>query len=63
MELEHLTPNAALKLASLAVHAEEFFSPNGHEFDKITILSLLADQEIRLILDDKNNAVLLPRRR
>jgi hypothetical protein len=52
-----------IKLASIAVHAEEFFSPRGHPMDQEAIRGLLADSEVRSFLDDKKNAVLLPLKR
>jgi hypothetical protein len=43
-----LSPSPALlcKLASIAVHAEEMSSPDGHEFDRIALQSALGDQEV-----------------
>lgn len=52
-----------IKLASIAVHAEELFSPDGHELDKGSIEGLLRDPEVRAFLDDPKNAVLLPLKR
>lgn len=52
-----------LKLASIAVHAEELLSPDGREADRQAILGLLADPEVRKFLDDKINAALLPLKR
>lgn len=44
-----LNPSPALlcKLASIAVHAEEASSANGHEFDRIALQSALGDQEVQ----------------
>jgi hypothetical protein len=52
-----------IKLAALAVHAEELLGSDGHEVDKGAIEGLLADLEVRAFLDDPNNAVLLPLKR
>ena len=52
-----------LKLASIAVHAEELLSPDGHEFDKQAIKGRLADPEVRRFLDAPKNKVYLPRKR
>lgn len=52
-----------VKLASIAVHAEEMLSPNGHYFDRETIKSLLNDLEVRGFLDDPANAAFLPLKR
>lgn len=34
------------KLGSIAVHADEFFSAGGHDWDRVAILSLLQDPEV-----------------
>jgi hypothetical protein len=41
------TLSVLVKLASLAVHVEEYFSAGCHQFDKTAIDQLLADPEIR----------------
>jgi len=43
-----LKPSLSLlcKLGSIVVHAEEFLSPKGHEFDRAVLAALFADQEI-----------------
>jgi hypothetical protein len=41
------TLSVLVKLASLAVHVEEYFSTGCHQFDKTAIDQLLADPEIR----------------
>jgi len=52
-----------IKLGSIAVHAEELLSPDGREADKSALLGLLADSEVRVFLDAKENAVYLPLKR
>jgi hypothetical protein len=60
-----------VKLASLAVHAEELLEEEarGHagaraaEFDRESIRGLLRDPEVREWLDDPAHAVLLPVKR
>lgn len=52
-----------IKLASIAVHVEEAYSPSGHEVDRHAISSLLADPDVRGFLDDPKNAVFLPVKR
>jgi hypothetical protein len=44
-----LNPSPALlcKLASIAVHADEASSADGHEFDRIALQSALGDQEVQ----------------
>lgn len=34
------------KLASIAIHVEEYLSTNGHHFDRAALDSLLADSEV-----------------
>ena len=60
-----LKPGAALlvKLGSVAVHAEEFLSPKGHEFDRVALDQLLADPEVRAWLRAMDGMALLPRKR
>lgn len=58
----------ALKLASLAVHAEEHLdtfrvNPPAAQFDEASLRSLLEDPEVRAVLDDPANKVFLPVRR
>ncbi len=36
-----------MKLGSIVVHVEEMLSPQGHEIDRRTILSLLSDDEVQ----------------
>ncbi len=52
-----------IKFASIAVHAEELLSADGHDADRQAILGLLADKDVRAFLDAPKNAVLLPRKR
>lgn len=52
-----------LKLACIAVHAEEFLSSDGREADRQAIMGLLRDPEVRAFLDDPANMVLLPLKR
>lgn len=52
-----------IKLASIAVHAEELFSADGREADKAAIEGLLQDHEVREFLDANENRVFLPLKR
>lgn len=60
-----LNPNAVLliKLGSALVHAEEFMSPGGHEFDKTTFDNLMQDAEVRQWITDMTKMALLPVKR
>ena len=44
-----LKPGAALlcKLGSIAVHADELLSPDGHAFDRTALDQLIADDEVK----------------
>jgi hypothetical protein len=64
----------AIKLASLAVHAEELLAPGGHPADRqarrrrierlqLRIQSLLTDPEVAAYLAELENAGLLPVKR
>ena len=51
-----------LALGSIVIHCEEFFSPDGHEFDKQAILGLLKHPDVREWIASIN-PVLLPMKR
>ena len=72
MEVTKLTAAHAIKLASLAQHAEELLAMEASklpreqqaaEFDRHAIRGLLVDPQVREILDDPANAVFLPVKR
>lgn len=68
MKLTQLEPVHAIKLASLAVHAEEFLAtfrlnPPAAQSDEAAIKGLLADPQVREVLDDPDNKVFLPVKR
>jgi len=56
----HPTISVAVKLASIAVHADELISSNGHSVDVQAIRSLLADEELRAYLEILRPLALLP---
>jgi len=62
---EILSPGVAVlsKLASVAVHADEMLSDDGHHFDRSALLALLADPEIKDWLAAMTDAALAPRKR
>ncbi|MGH3053359.1 MAG: hypothetical protein ACRDL7_00085 [Gaiellaceae bacterium] len=49
MESDPCAPSLSLlsKLGSIVVHAEEFFSPKGHGFDRDVLMILLADADVQ----------------
>ena len=60
-----LTPSASLlcKLGSIVVHADELISPDGHQFDRVALQSLLADTEVKEWLREMDGAAMVPRKR
>ncbi len=60
-----LEPSISLlcKLGSIAVHAQELLSDNGHHFDRVALESLMADAEVKEWLSAMNSAAMLPVKR
>lgn len=60
-----LTPSPALlcKLASVTVHADEMLSQNGHEFDRVALLSAIQDAEVQKWLAAMTKAEMAPVKR
>jgi len=52
-----------VKLASIAVHAEELISDNGHIVDRSALQTLLSDKEVREMFDNEEYKPLLPLKR
>lgn len=46
-QFDNPTLGVLIKLGSIAVHADELLSPDGHIFDKSAIQSLLNDPEVK----------------
>ena len=64
-KLNPLKPSATLlvKLGSIIVHHQEWVSHKGHNFDKISIDSLIDDKEVSEWLNAMNELALLPLKR
>lgn len=64
-ENEVLNPPASLlvKLGSIAVHAEEMLSPDGHEFDRQAIEALLRTPDVQEWFKAATAMGLLPKKR
>lgn len=60
-----LTPSPALlcKLGSIAVHADELTSDDGHQFDRVALQSLIADPEVREWIAAMGAAAMVPVKR
>lgn len=60
-----LKPDISLlvKLGSIAVHAEEFLSPGGHQFDRAALDGLFQDHAVRGWIEQMTRLALLPVRR
>lgn len=52
-----------VKLGSIAVHAEEMFSPDGRGFDEIALKSVLADPEVKEWIVEMGELLPLKRRK
>ena len=63
--MDILNPSPALlcKLASIAVHADELVSPDGHEFDRIALVCSLNDTEVSIWLAGMVKAGMAPVKR
>lgn len=51
------------KLASVAVHAEEYLSSDGHDLDRIALEMALADPQVTEWMAAMDKAALAPRKR
>ena len=63
MDLPEASPALLVKLGSIAVHTEEYLSPNGHDADQVAITSLLTDPEVANWLKAMHKLSLLPLKR
>lgn len=63
--IEFLQPSVGLlvKLGSIAVHADEFTSSDGHEFDLHTMKQLLTDPDVVAWIGAGTKAAMLPLKR
>lgn len=63
--MDMMKPSAALlcKLGSIAVHADELLSPDGHQFDRVALAALMADAEVKEWLTAMDGAAMLPKKR
>lgn len=52
-----------VKLGSLAVHVDEYLSPDGHPFDLEAIRQILNDAEVTDWLAEMDKLAFLPRKR
>jgi hypothetical protein len=60
LSLPTITGTGAIKLASIAAHAQELISPGGHPADATAIEGLLQDPEVKLYMDELRGKALLP---
>lgn len=60
-----LNPSVSLlcKLASVAVHAEEMISSDGHPLDRVALESALADPEVGAWISAMDILALAPKKR
>lgn len=62
-DLAHPPMSLLCKLASIAVHAEEYHSPHGHPLDLDALKSNLADPEVQQWIAAMGAASLIPLKR
>jgi len=62
---ESMNPKMSLlvKLGSIVVHAQEFYSPNGHSADKAALDQCLADPEVNDWIGEMTKLALVPVKR
>lgn len=60
-----LSPSVGLlvKLGSIVVHADEYWSPHGHPFDMDAAKTLLADPDVVAWIAAGSAAAMLPKKR
>lgn len=65
MNVQALTPSMTLlaKLGSIAVHADELLSHDGHAFDRAALDGLLKDFEVRRWLKAMRALAMIPEKR
>ena len=61
--MNQLTSSLICKLGSIVVHAQEFFSADGHQFDKEALLSLLSDHEVEAWIKELEKLAMVPKKR
>lgn len=57
------SPKLLIVLGSIAVHAEEYLSWQGHPVDRIAILDLLNDPELKVWREQMDRLAFLPVKR
>lgn len=63
MSYLHPSPKVLVKLGSIAVHADEALSPDGHKFDLVALRQLLKDEEVVEWLKGMDGLALIPKKR
>lgn len=52
-----------VKLGSIAVHADEMLSADGHHFDRVALQGLIADPEVVAWVKEMDAAAMVPKKR
>lgn len=52
-----------MKLGSAVVHADEMLLPGGHEFDRVALLQILDDPEVKTWIAQMTKKAMLPVKR
>lgn len=57
------SPGLLCKLGSIAIHADELHSNDGHSFDKLALDTLLSDPEVIEWLSQMETLAMVPKKR
>jgi len=57
------SPGLLCKLGSIAIHTQELLSPDGHQFDRVALTTLLADPDVTAWLEEMDSAAMVPKMR
>lgn len=61
--LRNVSASLLCKLGSMMVHADEFLSPSGHDFDRVAMMALIGDPEVSAWVAKMTNTGFLPVKR
>jgi hypothetical protein len=54
------TPATLAKVGSIVVHCREYFSTDGHEFDREALMALLIDPDVRMFIEAGQKLAMVP---
>lgn len=62
-DILHPKPSLLCKLASIAVHADELMSKDGHAFDRVALEQAIADPEVVEWIEAMTKQGMAPKKR